>query len=55
VGAVYADLPIIAMTANALIEHEKLCMEVGMDAYLSKPIDLRNLESTLKSFDLIKV
>ena len=29
---------IIAMTANAMKEDKQLCLEVGMDAYLSKTI-----------------
>ncbi len=31
-------VPIIAQTANAMNEAEKLCLEAGMDAYITKPI-----------------
>ncbi len=32
------QVPIIAMTANAMKEDERRCVEAGMDDYISKPI-----------------
>ncbi len=43
-----ANLPIIAMTANAFEEDRKKAAEAGMNGHLSKPIDLDNMMKLLR-------
>ncbi|MFN8575848.1 MAG: response regulator [Candidatus Sericytochromatia bacterium] len=38
---------IIAMTANAMNEDRKMCLDSGMDDYLSKPLSIKELENVL--------
>ena len=40
-------LPIIAVTADAFEEDRQHCQAVGMNDFLTKPIDLETLTSTL--------
>jgi len=42
------DLPIIAMTANALQGDRKRCIDAGMNDYISKPVKSEDFESMLQ-------
>ncbi|MCH1557204.1 MAG: response regulator [Pseudomonadales bacterium] len=44
-----AGLPIIAITANAMEGAAEACFEAGMNDYLSKPLEIRALQTMLKS------
>jgi len=41
------QIPIIALTAGALYEERKKCFDVGMDHFLTKPIDILALNQVL--------
>lgn len=43
-------LPIIAMTANAFAEDEKAALEAGMDAHVTKPIDIELLKRVIRQY-----
>ena len=42
-------MPILAMTANAFSSDVQACLDAGMDAHVSKPIDMDALERTLRT------
>lgn len=45
-----ANLPIIAMTANAFVEDRKEALEAGMNEHIAKPISVDKLLGMLKRF-----
>lgn len=45
-----ADLPIIAMTADAFSDDIQRCLECGMNEHVAKPIDMNRLTQILKKY-----
>ncbi len=45
-----ADIPILAMTANAFEEDKQSAFEAGMNGHIDKPIDIEKLMETLKEY-----
>ena len=48
-----ADIPIIAMTANAFEEDKRNAFKAGMNGHISKPINVDDLMRTLS--DILKI
>ena len=44
-----AEIPIIAMTANAFAEDRKKAFDAGMNGHIAKPIDIEKLEEVILS------
>ena len=45
----WCTLPVIALTADAMVGDKERCLEAGMDDYVSKPFKIEEIESVLKS------
>jgi len=45
-----SHIPILAMTAHAMKGDRERCFEAGMDGYISKPIQLKELAEVIHSF-----
>lgn len=47
----YKNLPIVALTANAMQSDYQTCLDAGMDDYLAKPLKYESLLEILKKYD----
>jgi len=45
--------PIIAMTAHLSEEEQNMCLEIGMDDYITKPFSIETLRVILKKFAVL--
>lgn len=54
-GGVYTQIPIIAMTANAMVEDRNTYLGAGMTDYVSKPIVVRQLALAIEKASVSKV
>ncbi|MGK5077457.1 response regulator [Janthinobacterium sp. HLX7-2] len=43
----YSNLPVIAMTANAMVGDKEKCLDAGMNDFIAKPIDVAQLFAIL--------
>jgi len=51
IGSEYAkNIPIIALTANAIVGREEMFLNKGFQAFISKPIDLARLDIVLRQW-----
>jgi CheY-like chemotaxis protein len=44
------DIPIVALTAHALIEEKEKCMNSGMNDFLAKPVSPKSLSDMINKW-----
>ncbi len=53
-GSTGRDVPIIALTANAMEGDREACLEAGMDDYIAKPISKREVQRVLERWLVVE-
>ena len=43
-------LPVLALTAHAMADDRRKCLDAGMDDYLTKPVKLESLRGVLSRY-----
>jgi CheY-like chemotaxis protein len=46
----YSEVPIIALTADAMKEDKELCLKAGMNHFISKPFRLEEIEFIMENY-----
>ena len=46
----HCNVPIVALTADAMKEDRERCLEKGMNAFVSKPFRLKEIESVMETY-----
>jgi CheY-like chemotaxis protein len=49
-GKPYSNIPIVALTANAIEGDEDTCREAGMNGHLSKPVRIQQIKVAIEQF-----
>jgi len=47
---IYSDIPVVAVTAQAMVGDREKCLQAGANAYISKPVNVDTLMAVLKDY-----